>query len=86
MAMHAVADMAATDPTRFDVLDLLLQYDGNINEMELDSEGRQARRQRTRFKGTPLHHALQDIGLPSSNHIKIVKYLLERGADPTALS
>ncbi|KAE8441021.1 hypothetical protein EG329_006085 [Mollisiaceae sp. DMI_Dod_QoI] len=79
-AMHAAASMAANDPTRFDVLDLLLQYDGDIDEMEVDPKGRNPPRQRTGFTGTPLHHAI------CANSVGVVKYLLERGASPTAPS
>jgi ankyrin repeat protein len=83
-AMHAAVSAAADDPTRFDVLDLLLEYDGDVDEMEVDPKARKARRhdtrQRTGFKGTPLHHAIKDNG------IEAVIYLLEKGASPTAPS
>ncbi|CZR54919.1 uncharacterized protein PAC_04804 [Phialocephala subalpina] len=79
-AMHAAVTMAANDPTRFEVLDLLLHYDGDINEMEVDPKGRNPPRQRTGFTGTPLHHAI------CMNSLETVKYLLERGASPTAPS
>jgi ankyrin repeat protein len=79
-AMHAAASMAAVDPTRFEVLDLLLQYDGDVDEMEVDPKGRKTPRQRTGFTGTPLHHAIK------ANGIEAVKYLLARGASPTAPS
>ncbi|KAE9370235.1 ankyrin [Stipitochalara longipes BDJ] len=80
MAMHAAASMAADDPTRFEVLDLLLLYDGDVDEMEVDPKGRNPPRQRTSFTGTPLHHAIK------ANSVEAVRYLLERGASPTAPS
>ena len=79
-AMHAAAFMAVDDPTRLEVLDLLLQYDGDVNEMEVDPKGRRPPRQRTGFTGTPLHHAIK------ANGIEAVKYLLAKGASPTAPS
>lgn len=79
-AMHAVISMAAVDLTRFEVLDLLLEYDGNVDEMEVDLKGRKRPRQRTGFTGTPLHRAVE------ANCIEAVIYLLERGASPTAPS
>lgn len=79
-AMHAAASMAANDPTRFEVLDLLLHYDGDVNEMEVDPKGRNPPRQRTGFTGTPLHHAI------CANSVETVKYLLEKGASLTAPS
>ena len=79
-AMHAAASLASEDPTRFEVLDLLLQYDGNVDEMEVDPKARNPPRQRTGFTGTPLHHAIR------ANSVDAVKYLLARGASQTAPS
>src|SRR5450756_411401 len=79
-AMHAAASMAADDPTRFEVLDLLLQHDGDVDEMEVDPKGRNPPRQRTGFTGTPLHHAIR------ADSVEAVKYLLAEGADPMAPS
>lgn len=79
-AMHAAAFMAVDDPTRLEVLDLLLQYDGDIDEMEVDSKGRKPPRQRTGFTGTPPHHAIK------ANGVEAMKYLLVKGASPTAPS
>ena len=77
MAMHMATQMSADDPTRFEVLDLLLLYDGNVNEMEPDPKGRKPPRQsRTWTTGTPLHHAI------GRNSIEAVRYLLEKGASP----
>jgi ankyrin repeat protein len=79
-AMHAAASMAANDPTRFEVLDLLLEYDGDVDEMEVDPKARKRFRRRTGFTGTPLHRVIEDNG------IEAVIYLLEKGASPTAPS
>jgi len=78
MAMHAAAGMAAEDPTRFEVLDLLLLYDADIDEMEADPEARKPWRERTTGTGRPLHHAVR------ANSIETVKYLMEKGASPWA--
>ncbi len=78
--MHAAASVAADDPTRFEVLDFLLKYDGGVNEMEVDLKGRKACRQRTGFRGTPLHHAIR------GNSVEAVTYLLETSASPLAQS
>lgn len=79
-AIHAAATTAADDPTRFEVLDLLLQYDGDIDEMEVDPKGRVPPRQRTGFTGTPLHRAIH------ADSVEAVRYLLARGASKTAPS
>ncbi|KUJ10848.1 uncharacterized protein LY89DRAFT_558278, partial [Mollisia scopiformis] len=85
-AMHAAVTWAAidgeitggvvTDPTRYEVLDLLLQYGADVNEMEVDPKARRPPRRRDGFTGTPLHRA---IGQES---LEMVKYLLENGASP----
>jgi len=80
MAMHAAAFQAANDPTRYEVLNLLLLYDGDVNEMEVDPKGRNRPRLRTPFTGTPLHHAIK------AGSVEPVKYLLEKGADSMAPS
>jgi ankyrin repeat protein len=79
-AMHAATTNAANDETRFKVLDLLLQYGGDINEMEVDPKGRAPPRQRTGFTGTPLHHAIH------ADSVEAVRYLLARGASKMAPS
>ena len=78
MAMHAAASNAANDPSRFEVLDLLLSFDGDVNEMEVDPKGRNPPRRRTSFTGTPLHHAIE------CDSIESVQYLLQKGASPWA--
>ena len=77
MAIHLAAGQAGKDPTRFEVLDLLLLYGGDVNEMEPDPKGRRTPRQgRTWSTGTPLHHAI------GSCSVDAVRYLLEKGASP----
>ncbi|KAF4624529.1 hypothetical protein G7Y89_g13641 [Cudoniella acicularis] len=75
-AMHAAASMAGDDPTRFEVLDLLLQYDGDVDEMEVDPKGRNPPRQRTGFTGTPLHHAI------CTNSVEAFDYKISSSSKP----
>ncbi|KAB5549973.1 ankyrin repeat-containing domain protein [Coniochaeta sp. 2T2.1] len=85
LAMHAAAAATSTptddctwepDPSRVEVLRILLDNGADVNEMEEDPKWRKNKRRRTCFTGTPLHYAVQ---YPS---LEAVRFLLSRGADP----
>jgi ankyrin repeat protein len=93
LALHAAAIASAEridedewkpDPSRVEVLHMLLDAGANVNQMQPDPKGPDAwsrsQRQRTPSTGTPLHYAVTE-GSPEA-----VSCLLARGADLSAPS
>lgn len=81
-ALHAAATTSATeidegnfqpDPSRVEILKILLDHGADANEMEVDPK--ELGRPRTSYTGTPLHRAVKD------GSVEAVQCLLTYGAD-----
>lgn len=86
-ALHAAATTSATeidegnfkpDPSRVDILKILLDHGADANEMEVDPKG--LGRPRASCTGTPLHRAVKD------GSVEAVQCLLNYGADVSSPS
>lgn len=86
-ALHAAATTSATqidevnfepDPSRVEILKMLLDHGADVNEMEVDPKG--LGRPRDSNTGTPLHRAAKD------GSVDAVQCLLDYGADVSAPS
>lgn len=86
-ALHAAAATSATslgegkyqsDPSRVEVLKILLDHGADANEMQVDPKA--FRRPRTSWTGTPLHRAVK------YGSVEAVQCLLAHGADVSAPS